>query len=160
MCQRWYAAGKTAHTPTSNYLSQPVVNQAFGAVASKGSEVVMCVVKPMSTARQESGSSVTFAVLSGAARCTPPGSSSGAAEAEYGYRFRHFLASAVETASPLSSECGSRQTGCTASSSKQVTGLQGQFKTARPNTSLNRTRYGRRRKPGVHRSSTPTPLSP
>ena len=102
----------------------------------------MCVVKPMSTARQESGSSVAFAVLSGAARCTPPGSSSGAAEAEYGYRFRHFLASAVETSSPLPSQCGARGAGCIASSSKEVTRLQRQRQTARPNTSLNRTFCG------------------
>ena len=137
--------------PTTNYLSHAVVNQAFGAVASKGSEVVMCIAKPLSTAIQERGFSVTFAALGRAARCAPPGSSSGAAEAEYGYRFRHFSASAVRTANLLSSQCGNSEAGCIASSSNVVTLLQGQCKTARPNISLNRTRNGRRRKAGVQR---------
>ena len=129
-------------TPTINFLSQPVVNQAFGAVASKGSEVIMCLAQDLSKAIQERGTSATFAALSGAARCAPPGSSSGAAEAEYSYRFRHFLAPAVEAASPLPSQCGARGAGCIASSSKEVTRLQRQRQTARPNTSLNRTFCG------------------
>ena len=56
--------------PTSNYLSQPVVNLACGAVASKRSEVVMCVVPALSKAIQERGSSATFAALGGAMRRT------------------------------------------------------------------------------------------
>ena len=102
----------------------------------------MRVAKPMSKAMRGRGYSVTFAALGRAARCAPPGTRSGAAEAEYGYRFRHFRASAVETASLLSSQCGTREAGGIASSSKEITGLQGQCQTARPNTSLNRTFCG------------------
>ena len=128
--------------PTSNYLSQPVVNLACGAVASKRSEVVMCVAEALSKAIQERGSSATFAAPGGALRCAAPGSSSGAAAAQYGYRYWHFRASAVETASPLFSQCGTRGAVCIASNSKKVTGLRGQCQTARPNTSLNRTFCG------------------
>ena len=128
--------------PTSNYLSQPVVNLACGAVASKRSEVVMCVAEALSKAIQERGSSAAFAALGGAPRYAAPGSSSGAAAAQYGYRFWHFRALAVETASPLFSQCGTREAVCIASNSKTVTGLRGQCQTARPNTSLNRTFCG------------------
>ena len=92
----------------------------------------MCVAQELSKAILEPGSSATFVALGGAARCAPPSSSPGAAEAEYGYRIRHFSASAVEIASPLSSQCGTREAGDIASSSKEITGLQGQCQTAPP----------------------------
>ena len=88
--------GTSLRTTTAHDLARSVVTSPLVAVVSRRLMVVLLGNRALNSAIPSQRASETLAADEGAAQSAPPSCMSGAAEAEYGYRYRLLLASAAQ----------------------------------------------------------------
>ena len=139
--------GTHLRTSTAHDLAQFVVEPPHVAVAGNGSVLVppssraICRAIPMRCASE------ALAVSQGAAQCAPPSCWSGAAAAEYGYRFCRLLAWVAQTANPLSLQRRERGAGGNVAGPSAI-GASVRTPLTRPNPSFKPSANGGPRRPG------------
>ena len=105
--------GTRLRTSTAHDLARSVVRSPHVAVPSRRLIVALFGSPTLSSAISSRRASESLVAIEGAAQCAPPSCRSGAAAAEYGYRYCLLLAWAAQTADPLSSQRRERGTGGT-----------------------------------------------
>ena len=105
--------GTRLHTSTAHDLAHFVVEPPHVAVAGNGSILVLPSSRAIRRAIPMRCASEALAVSQGAAQSAPPSCRSGAAAAEYGYRYCLLLAWVAQTADPLSPQPRERGAGGT-----------------------------------------------
>ena len=140
--------GTSLRTSKGCDLARSVVRSLHVAVPSRRLIVALFSGRTLNSAIPSRRALESLAAIDGAARCAPPSCWSGAAAAEYGYRYYFLLAWVAQTADPLSSQRRERGAGCTEAGSS-ATRESVRRPTTRPNPSLKRSANGRPPGPGL-----------